>query len=338
MAEKLFERAILFTDVHFGLRSNSKVHNEDCLDFIRFVVQQGKAKNAETCIFLGDWTHTRSSVNAITMKYSIRAFEILNNAFKHSYIIVGNHDMPYRESREITTNEFSDLFPNITLVREPMFKGGCALVPFLLEQEHIDIGKKSGDHLFGHLELPTFTLTRGIEMPDHGGLKLDGLKGFKAVWTGHFHKRQNQRNTWYIGNTFPHDFGDSYDEGNRGAVYLEYNGDYQFLNFKDSPRYRHTEISDFLDNLPIQVGPKMYVKLQNDLDLPIEDTAFIRDVLMECFDIRELTFSPYKREDIEEFDDTLEFETVDDVVVNQLTSVQSNVLDTAVLVQLYRNL
>ena len=37
----LFKKAIFFTDIHFGLKSNSHTHNKDCLEFIDFVVKTG---------------------------------------------------------------------------------------------------------------------------------------------------------------------------------------------------------------------------------------------------------------------------------------------------------
>lgn len=334
----MFDRAVLFTDIHFGLRGNSRTHNEDCIRFIEFMIKYAKQNQIQTAIFLGDWTHTRSSINAITMRYSIDAFRLLNDNFEQVIVIVGNHDMPFRESRDITTNEFSELFPNIRLIREIEQIDNCVFAPYLLNTEHLDLIKLKGDYLFGHFELPTFLLTRGIEMPDHGGLNRTDLSSFKAVFTGHFHKRQNKGNVWYIGNCFPHDYGDSYDELNRGFADLVYGGDITFIPFRESPRYRHTNVTDFLENLEFQLGPNMYVKLANDVDLQLEDCVFLREVLMKSLDIRELTVIPYRQEPDDEYDESQEFESVDDVIERQLASVQSNALDPAFLVQLYRAL
>ena len=32
----LFKKAAVFTDIHFGMRQNSKHHNEDCVNFIKW--------------------------------------------------------------------------------------------------------------------------------------------------------------------------------------------------------------------------------------------------------------------------------------------------------------
>ena len=34
MTENLFKKAAVFTDIHFGLKSNSKIHNDDCEAFV----------------------------------------------------------------------------------------------------------------------------------------------------------------------------------------------------------------------------------------------------------------------------------------------------------------
>ena len=40
----MFKKAAVFTDIHFGLKGNSKVHNQDCEDFIDWYIQQAKDK------------------------------------------------------------------------------------------------------------------------------------------------------------------------------------------------------------------------------------------------------------------------------------------------------
>ena len=80
----LFKRAIFFTDIHFGMKSNSHTHNQDCLDFIDFVIETGKARNCETCIFLGDWHHNRASLNISTLNYSVRGMDKLTKASRRT--------------------------------------------------------------------------------------------------------------------------------------------------------------------------------------------------------------------------------------------------------------
>ena len=45
--------AICFTDIHYGLKQNSRLHLEDCHRYVDWFIAEAKARNAETCIFLG---------------------------------------------------------------------------------------------------------------------------------------------------------------------------------------------------------------------------------------------------------------------------------------------
>ena len=65
----LFKKAAVFTDIHFGLKSNSLQHNQDCEKFVDWFISQAKKEGCETCFFLGDYNHHRASINIHTMQY-----------------------------------------------------------------------------------------------------------------------------------------------------------------------------------------------------------------------------------------------------------------------------
>ena len=69
---QLFKTAACFTDIHYGLKQNSRLHLDDCRRYIEWFIAEAKARDAETCIFLGDWMHHRASVNVATMNATIK--------------------------------------------------------------------------------------------------------------------------------------------------------------------------------------------------------------------------------------------------------------------------
>ncbi len=95
MTDNLFKKAIAFTDIHFGNKSNSSLFNDDCLEFVEWVIEQGKEQGCDTCLFLGDWHHHRAAINVATLNYSIKAIDALSKAFKKIVFIPGNHDEYY---------------------------------------------------------------------------------------------------------------------------------------------------------------------------------------------------------------------------------------------------
>ena len=114
----MFKKAAVFTDIHFGLKGNSKVHNQDCEDFIDWYIQQAKDNGCETGIFCGDWHHNRNSLNLTTMDATIRSMEKLGAAFEQFFFFDGNHDLYYKDKRDVNSTAFAKHIPGITFVDE----------------------------------------------------------------------------------------------------------------------------------------------------------------------------------------------------------------------------
>ncbi len=226
----LFERVMVFTDMHVGLRHNSEEHNIDCVEFIQWFIDQAKEKNAETCICMGDFHHHRSSINILSLNYSMKILKMLNDAFKKTYIMVGNHDLFYRERRDVNSMVIGSEFPNIVLINKPCVMDDVALVPWLVDEEWKEVAKMKSKYLFGHLELPGFKMNAQIEMPDHGALNASHFSNQDLVFSGHFHIRQTKGKVNYIGNPFGHNYSDVWDF-DRGAMFLEWGKEPEYLNY-----------------------------------------------------------------------------------------------------------
>ena len=65
----LFDKAIIFTDIHFGLKSDSQQHNTDCLDFITWMINSAQSRGIDTAIFCGDYFHNRKYISSTTLTY-----------------------------------------------------------------------------------------------------------------------------------------------------------------------------------------------------------------------------------------------------------------------------
>ena len=48
---------ILFSDIHFGNKSNSDEFNQQCLDFLDFIIDKTQNMDIDGAIFLGHWYH-----------------------------------------------------------------------------------------------------------------------------------------------------------------------------------------------------------------------------------------------------------------------------------------
>jgi hypothetical protein len=84
---------------------------------------------------------------------------------------------------------------------------------------------------------------------------------------------------------------------------------------------------------------KMHLRVGLDIDISYEEASFIKEDFISKYDIRELTLIPEKKEvEINTNIDVQAFESVDQIVSNQLVNIQSDAFDTKVLLEIYNSL
>ena len=334
----LFKRAIFFTDIHFGLKSNSRTHNQDCLDFVEFVIKTGKEQNCETCVFLGDWHNNRASLQIGTLNYSVQAIDKLSAAFDQIIFIPGNHDEHYRDTREMNSVVWAKKYENVRLFDEITTVDDVCITPWLVGDEHKQIKKIEAKYMFGHFELPSFYMNAMVQMPDVGDLRRDDLK-CETVFTGHFHKRQTNKNITYIGNAFPHNYADVGDD-DRGCMILDWGKDPVYVAWPDAPKYRKFRLSEILEDTDQLLLSNMYCRVEIDVDISYEEATFIKEQFIPQYNLRELSL--IQRTDIEEhsqtFDGEVNFESVDSIVTSHLTQLETAQYDRQLMLDIYRNL
>ena len=193
--------------------------------------------------------------------------------------------------------------------------------------------------MFGHFELPHFKMNAMVEMPDHGELKVENFSGIESVYSGHFHLRQSKKNINYIGNCFPHNFADAGDEA-RGMMIKEWGGPDQYHAWPGQPLYRVMKLSEAIDNGANILRPNMHVRVELDIDISYEEANFIKDTFVREHSLREMALIPSKRTDID-IDlapGEVKFESVDQIVTDQLSNIESEFYDPKLLLKIYQNL
>ena len=178
-----------------------------------------------------------------------------------------------------------------------------------------------------------------VAMPDHGEVRREDFSHFGHVFTGHFHKRQTKNNVTYIGNAFPHNYADAGDD-DRGLTILEWGKPPEYHAWPDQPRYRVFQLSDVLKNTEVMLQPNMHIRVNLDIDISYEEASFIKETFVGQYNLRELTLIPAKVTDLTEYEiqGNIEFESVDQIVTGQLTTLENGKFNKNLLLDIYRNL
>jgi DNA repair exonuclease SbcCD nuclease subunit len=308
------------------LKSNSRLHLQDCEEFVDWFIEQAKANGCETGIFCGDWHHNRNTINVQTLDATTRCLEKLGAAFDKFYFFAGNHDLYYKDKRDVYSVEFGKHIPGITYIDEIFVEDDVALVPWLVGEEWKKISSIKTKYMFGHFELPSFYMNAMVQMPDHGELKAEHFKHQEYVFSGHFHKRQVQGAVHYMGNAFPHN-------------YAENNKEPHYIDWLDCPKYRTVKLSRLLDEKDTLLKNKMYLRVTLDLPISYEEASFIKETFINEYDCREITLIPSQQdEEIHTDIDISTFESVDEIVTKEITALDTENYDKKLLLGIYDEL
>ena len=336
----LFKKVACFTDIHFGLRNNSRQHNTDCEEFVLLFIKEAKKAKCETCIFLGDWHHHRASINVSTMNYTMSNLEFLSKAFTNVFVIMGNHDLFYRDKREINSVAFGSLYDNVHIVNSIFTEGDVSIIPWLVQDEWKEMPGIKSRYIFGHFELGGFQMNQLIAMPDTGGLQKAHFKNQEYVFSGHFHSRQQQKNVIYMGNTFPHNYSDTWQD-DRGMMILEWGEDPIYKAWPNAPSFKTLNLSTLVDDPEKYLKPKTYIRVTLDIDISYEEATHIKQVFTEKYNLREIVLMPQREDEYADdwsAGDGAVFESVDQIVLNELTAIKSTHISNQKLIDIYTQL
>lgn len=305
------------------------------------MIEEAHKRNVKKCFFLGDWHHHRATINVSTLNYTVDALQLLNDNFDEVHMIMGNHDLYYREKRDLNSLPFAIKYPNINIINDDIFEeDGVAFCPWLVEDEWKRLKELNSKFIFGHFELPDFYLNAMIKMPDHGGLQISDLRKADAVFSGHFHKRQIKDNIVYPGNCFAHNFSDAWDE-ERGITFLKWDGTYEFENWSGGPKYRTGNLSQVIDNPDSILTDNAHCRIILDVPISYEEANFIKETFAAQYDLRDIALLPSKKDSVEnewDAEGDVEVENVDQIVLNQLAAIASETIKNETLISIYNDL
>lgn len=314
----------LLNDTHFGCRNDSpafiefqnKFYNEQ---FFPYLIEN----NITTLVHLGDVVDRRKFINHNTAHNFKKVFwNKLDELNIDTHIIIGNHDTYYKNTNEVNAMQNLELNKNCkvyTKSTEVEFDGLPILfIPWICDDNMAHsikaIEECQATVAMGHLEVKGFEMHAG-HFNDHG-LEKNVFKRFEQVYSGHFHKKSDDGQIYYLGTQYEMTWSDYncpkgfhiYDTDTRTLTRVE-NPDRMFkkliYNDKDT-NYDNYDIKDF-DRCFV----KLYISNKTDIDMyeRLMD-RFYNHINVHAIDVIEdpTDIGASVREDIlEQGEDTLTF-------------------------------
>lgn len=322
-------KIFLLGDLHLGVRNNSLEWSDIQSDFLinyflNRIEEEGFDPEKDILVQLGDWNHVRESTNVRIYKLSLQIAKAFTDKFKRGvYVILGNHDVYYKDRTDTHSLEgFDKIYTNFHVFEKPeVFQVNShkfLMLPWIenLETLKAQVAKhKSCKYVFCHADFKGFNLNKVTKL-EHG-LDSDDVQGFKRIYSGHIHIRQEKGNVLYAGTPYEMDRG---DRGNtKGFYVLDVSGDDVTEKFIENPvSPRHIKY-DIMNLLPLTPNAISEMFKNNFIDITIESdftqkfpfsqfTDLIKD-----FGHRRVEFSSYSKEMLK---DKSEIEEVADYSYN----------------------
>ena len=197
----------LLNDTHFGCRNDSpafmKYQNRFYEElFFPYLIEN----NIKTLIHLGDVVDRRKFINHNTAhNFKHKFWNKLDELNIDTHVLLGNHDTYYKNTNEINAMDNLSLSKDINLYRKPAtinFDGlDILFIPWIaddiMEESLHTIDSSQAEFVMGHLEIKGFEMHKGY-FNEHG-LEKNIFHRFEKVISGHFHKKSDDGQIFYLG-------------------------------------------------------------------------------------------------------------------------------------------
>ena len=96
-----------------------------------------------------------------------------------------------------------------------------------------------------------------------------------------------------------------------------------------------------MENPTQYLDSKTYARVTMDIDISYEEANFIKETFTKDHNVRELSLLPNKeKQDLDIIDEDIElnFDSIDSIVIDQLSNIESEHYNPQTLLEIYRNI
>jgi DNA repair exonuclease SbcCD nuclease subunit len=167
---------------------------------LNFVAEQASPET--TLVILGDLTHTHANVRVEVLEFWNRWFSKLNELFKLTIVLVGNHDQTgdYKSGAH-SLSVFKGMYAKVLIVSSPVNLGIFGYMPYIHDKASFteqanELCSQGAKVIVGHAELDGAKYESGMPVLD--GVKAQNINA-SLIISGHYHTRQRFANVIYCG-------------------------------------------------------------------------------------------------------------------------------------------
>jgi DNA repair exonuclease SbcCD nuclease subunit len=233
-------KVALITDTHFGVRKGSQIFHDYFSQFYSSTFfPLLDSRSIDTVVHLGDCFDVRKGIDYWSLDWAkTNFFDPLKERGIQLILIVGNHDIFYRESLSINAPSLNLAeYDNITIIDTPRTVSvrdtNVFMVPWICagnaERFTQELDATTADISMGHLELAGFYANKDYQCQHGTDPKV--FQQFQTVFSGHFHKKSTRGNITYLGNPYQLYWN---DEGDTRGFHL-FDLETQELEFIENP-------------------------------------------------------------------------------------------------------
>ena len=206
--------------MHFGVRQDSAIFLDYMEEFYSETFFPYLEENDINVILqLGDVFDRRKYISFYTLKRAKEMFfDVCWNRSTDVVIILGNHDVYYKDTLKINSPTLLlEEYDNVTVVDRPQTNSllgeSYCMIPWLCRDNTEacleEMKNTDAKMCIGHFEINGFSMYKGHQ--SEIGLSVDTFKKFDLTISGHFHHRSKNNNIQYIGTPYQltwMDYGD----------------------------------------------------------------------------------------------------------------------------------
>jgi UDP-2,3-diacylglucosamine pyrophosphatase LpxH len=317
-----YNRIFLLSDLHFGVRANSIEWIENQSEFFYDFYLPYLRKNVnkgDIFVFLGDFFDNRQLLDIHVMNKGIDVILELSQILP-IHMMTGNHDIYKKNNTDVNSLAAFRFIPNVTIYENPAVltngKNKILILPWVGSGEKEELYAKANktEYIFAHTDIAGFKYDNGFHI--RKGARLKKLPGVKRLYSGHVHKRQEHKESIYIGSPYSTKRSDI---GNKKGIYIfdPNKNKQEFVPNTISSIFQRIQLEDLME-MTLEKAYKILEKNYTDIIVPdkyihlFNLTRFI-DLLKDCRYKRIETRGEKNQLD-DSFNEILDGEEIKDIV------------------------